>query len=168
MSAAQLGRAAEGPLSAMRLAGVVLGGVVLGVASRLEEVTRGFSAGISSERTWVLAALLAGAVAAGGTGGLGGWGQPAWAEAFATLSAWARVAGRGAVGGTLLLVSANASWYGWIALTETSVDLGAVAGPPERWFVLSVLAGVPAGGFGACVRAALYARRGRRPEICGS
>lgn len=108
---------------------VVVAGVVLGVVSRIEEVIDGFSAGISSERTWVLVAAACGAGLARGPGVV-----------------------RPAVAGALVLVVANAAWYAWIALTQPDLALGSVAGSPWRWFALSLAVGPPAGVAGRVAR----------------
>ena len=55
---------------------IVVAGVMLGVLSRVEEVTGGLDAGISENATWLAAAAVAGALVllALGTTGIGAFG----------------------------------------------------------------------------------------------
>jgi hypothetical protein len=98
------------------IAGAVLG-VTLGILSRIEETTGGFSVGISSNATWLAAAFLVGALQRG------------------------RGVGYSAAAGGLTLTIANVAYYGWIAATEPGVALTSVAGPPERWLALGTAGG---------------------------
>ncbi len=100
----------------------LVAGLVLGVLSRIEETTGGFSAGISSDGAWLVAAALAGALAAS--------------------------LRRGAVAGALALTAANVGYYLWIAATDPGTPLAAVAGPPGRWFALGVAGGAVFGAAG--------------------
>jgi len=101
---------------------VLLGSVLLGVLSRIEEVTPGFSAGISSNSAWVVAAFLTGALCRG----------PLTAAAAAAAA----------------MTTANLSYYALYALTEPGVPLEAAAGRPAMWLALGLATGAvfaPAG-----------------------
>src|SRR3712207_949235 len=90
-------------------------GFVLGLLSRIEELTPGFSLGISSKSCWVATAFAAGAFAA----------PPRTAAAA----------------GALALTVANLSYYAWSKLHEPGVALSGVAGPVLPWFVFGVVGG---------------------------
>ena len=85
----------------------IIGGVLLGVLSRFEELTDGFYLAISTNPTWCASAFLVG--------------RPSRAIGF--------------------LIVANASYYAYIAVMQPAVELASVAGPLEKWFVLSILTG---------------------------
>ena len=102
------------------------GGVVLGALSRVEEVTHGFSAGISSNSMWLAAAFAVGAL---------------------RRSPW-----QAGLLGAVLLTVANASYYGWVLVTEPGVSLSSVAGSPTLWFALGLAGGAVLGLAGALWR----------------
>lgn len=112
---------------AVRATLLLLTGAVLGVLSRIEGVTPGLSAGVSSDSTWVAAAFVAGAVAPG--------------------------VGSAAVAATLLVTTANGAYYGWIAATEPHTPLASAAGSPVAWLVLGVASGLVFGPAGRLWRA---------------
>jgi hypothetical protein len=85
----------------------VVAGAVLGVLSRIEETTDGFSAQISTNTTWLGVAFAVGVAA-----------RPRASPA------------RAALAGALALTAANAAYYAWIAATEPGTALAGVAGPP--------------------------------------
>ena len=87
------------------LLGVLAGAVAVGVLSRVEERTAGFSVGLSSDTTWVALPFAAGATS----------------DAVA----------RGAVRGMTALTVANLAYYGLVLLLEPAY-LVAVAGHPSR------------------------------------
>ena len=111
----------------MRPALLLAAGAALGVLSRIEEVAEGFSAGISSNSAWLVAAALAGL----------------------TMAAPARAALMGAA----VLTAANLAYYAWIVATEPGTDPAGVAGPPERWFALGGAGGAVFGALGFAWRA---------------
>lgn len=115
----------------MRIA--LAAGLVLGVVSRVEEVTAGFDAGISTNLTWLATAFLVGAVA----------GELA----------------RSAVAGAVALTAANAGYYAYVLATEPGRPLASVAGPVERWLALGVSAGIVFGAAGALLRSRSVAPR---------
>jgi hypothetical protein len=100
----------------------IVAGLCLGVLSRVEETTSGFSAGISSNGMWAIAAVAAGA------------------------------AGRRVHPAIVVLTAANLGFYAWIAATEPATDLAAVAGNPLRWLVLGVAGGAVFGWTGKRLR----------------
>jgi hypothetical protein len=104
---------------------VVVGGLVFGALSRVEEQVPDFALGISTYGTWVLAAAVAGALGAGALRG-------------------------GALAGAAGLTAANAGYYGWVLATEPDMPLDGVSGSPVRWLVLGLAAGAV---FGAAGRA---------------
>ncbi len=105
----------------------VAAGVLLGVLSRIEEVTPGLSAGISSDSAWVLTAFAAGALA------------PSVRQAVPAA--------------TVAMCAANGGYYAWIALTEPGTPLESAAGDPWRWVAAGVLTGVVFGAAGRLWRA---------------
>jgi hypothetical protein len=105
-----------------RLGIAAAAGVALGVASRIEETAEGFSAGISSNRLWILAAFAVGAAA--------------------------RSVAGGAALGVLALTAANAGYYAWVAVTEPGRPLSSVAGPVIDWILVGLAAGVVFGAAG--------------------
>ncbi|WP_320669568.1 DUF6518 family protein [Patulibacter defluvii] len=94
-----------------------IAGLLLGVLSRVEEIVPGFTAGISSDGAWMLAAFVAGACSpvAGGV--------------------------RPAAAGALVLTAANGGYYLWIVVLQPRLDPAAVAGPPGRWLLLGLVGG---------------------------
>ncbi len=116
----------------MRIA--LTAGLVLGVLSRVEEVTGGFDLGISSNLTWVATAFGAGALAGA---------RPL----------------RSAVAGALALTVANAGYYAHVVATEPGRPLDSVAGAVEGWFALGVSGGAVFGGAGALLRSRSAALR---------
>ncbi|HEX8104860.1 MAG TPA: DUF6518 family protein [Solirubrobacteraceae bacterium] len=113
----------------MRAAVAVAAGALLGVLSRVEETTAGFSTGISSDSAWVAVAFAAG------------------------------VATRRALPAVAALTAANAAYYGWLAATEPATPLASVAGSPVAWVALGLLAGAVFGTAGAVWAAAREPRR---------
>lgn len=109
----------------------VLAGVALGVLSRIDETTAS-PLPVSDNATWVLAALLAGALASA---------RPV----------------RAAV---VVVTAANLAYYAWIAMTEPGVPLGSVAGSPLHWVALGMATGVVFGAAGAVMRGGPLAVRG--------
>ena len=109
----------------MRIA--IAAGLVLGVVSRVEEVTDGFDVGISSNVTWLMTAFFVGALAG-------------------TAYEWSGLTG------AVALTAANTSYYVWIAITEQATELDAVAGPVESWYALGVTGGCVFGVAGALAR----------------
>ena len=109
----------------MRVAALVGAGAALGIGSRVEEIVEGFSAGISSNSTWLLAAAVAGLLAA----------SPS----------------RAALLGAAVLTAANLGYYAWILLTEPATDPTSIAGPPARWFALGIAGGIVLGVAAASV-----------------
>ncbi len=97
--------------------GLVALGALLGVVSRIEETTSGFSVGLSSNASWLGVAFLTGAM-----------------QRRAGLA-------RAAAAGCVAMTVANASYYAWIAATEPGVPLASVAGLPAYWFMLGVFGG---------------------------
>ena len=108
-------------------------GVVLGVVSRVEEVTPGFDLGISTNFTWLAVAFLVGT----------------------------RVGAmdRSGLAGAAALTAANVGYYAWILTTEPGTPLDAVAGPVERWFALGATGGLVLGAAGALLASSSRARR---------
>ena len=98
-------------------------GVVLGVLSRIEEVTPGLSAGVSSHSAWVAVAFLTGASVRGALR-------------------------RAALAATAAMSGGNAGYYAWIAVTEPGMPLAAAAGSPLRWVAAGILTGVVFGPAG--------------------
>lgn len=97
-------------------------GLVLGVLSRVEEITTGVSVGISSNAAWLAVAFACG------------------------LPHGRALTAAGA--GALALTAANGGYYAWIVVLEPGVDPAAVAGPPARWFVLGATGGALLGACG--------------------
>lgn len=58
----------------------------------------------------------------------------------------------GPVRGALALSAANGSYYAYIALLQPDLSLDAVAGPPERWLGLGIVAGAVFGALGGAWR----------------
>ena len=112
----------------MRLTTLLLAGLVLGAVSRFEEVVDGFSAGVSSNGTWLAAAFVSGAFA----GSLG----------------------RGAAAGAAVLTASNAGYYAYVIGLQPGLEVEAVAGPPERWLVLGIAGGAVFGAAGRVWRCA--------------
>ena len=107
----------------------VLTGALLGVLSRVEETTAGFSIGLSSNTTWLGTAFALGA--------LGRRAGPCAAAAT----------------GALALTAANVAYYAWISATQPDLALAAVAGPPLAWFALGMSGGAVFGATGRAWRA---------------
>ena len=120
------------------IAAALAAGAVLGVLSRIEEVTPGLSAGVSSHSAWVAVAFGAGAVARGGL-------RSAAVAAVAAMSA------------------GNAGYYAWIAVTEPDTPLAAAAGEPLGWVAAGILTGVVFGPAGR-----LWAGAGRAGRALAS
>ena len=93
----------------------VAAGLALGALSRVEELTNGFSAGISSDSCWVATAFVVGALAGG--------------------------APRAAAAGALALTIANLSYYAWSKLHDPAVAFADVAGPVLPWFAFGLAGG---------------------------
>ena len=115
--------------------GCIVGGAMLGVLSRVEETTPGFSIGLSSNATWVALAFAAGALRRG-------------AGAVRAMCA-----------GVACLTTASTAYYLWVAITEPATALASVAGPPARWYLLGVAAGAVFGATGRLWAASSGARR---------
>lgn len=105
--------------------GLLLGGLLLGVLSRVDE-TASLSLPLSDNATWIAAAFLAGAL------------RPA----------------RPVVAGAAVLTCANLAYYAWIATTEPGTSLAGVAGSPWHWLALGVVTGTVFGAAGALARRA--------------
>ena len=105
------------------IAAALAAGALLGVLSRIEEVTPGLSAGISSHSAWVAVAFGAGAAARGGLS-------------------------RAALTATAAMSAGNAGYYAWIAATEPGMPLTAAAGDPLGWVAAGILTGVVFGPAG--------------------
>jgi hypothetical protein len=101
---------------------LLVAGLLLGILSRIEELTDGFYLAISTHATWVLAPFAAG-----------------------VLSAEPR---RGALRGAVLLTAANVGYYGWSAVAQPDVPLESVAGSVPHWFAAGIAAGVVFGALG--------------------
>jgi hypothetical protein len=96
----------------------VVAGALLGVLSRVEETTSGFSAQISTNATWLGVAFAVGVAP-----------RPRASPA------------RAALAGALALAAANVAYYAWIAATEPATALSSVAGSPLVWLALGVSGG---------------------------
>lgn len=96
--------------------------LALGAASRFEEVTPGFSLGLSSNAAWLALAF------------------------FGTRRCSSLL--RAARFGALLETGANAGYYAHVLLLEPGTPLASVAGSPARWLLLGLAAGAFFGAAG--------------------
>lgn len=112
-------------------------GAILGVLSRVEEVTPGLSAGVSSDSAWVATAFVVGSRAP--------------ESRLAALLA------------TATMCAANGAYYVWIALAERGTPLAVVAGDPWTWVLAGVLTGLVFGVAGRLWR--VSAPRGRLAAV---
>ena len=100
----------------------LLAGLLLGILSRVEELTDGFHLAISTHATWVLAPFAAGVLSGDPRGG--------------------------ALRGAVLLTAANIGYYGSSAIAQPDVPLEEVAGSVPHWFAAGIAAGLVFGALG--------------------